>query len=327
MLGRRSRVCEVHNVIINRACPVFFVGLGIVYTFASHSEPSLTMTRKSKPVAERLERSLNLSLEALSSAIKVGSHSPDEALPAQKKGASSVDVRSYTSPFLSFITENPTVFHAVAHFAKKLEFYGFIRLSERASWTTQLKKGGKYFVERNGSSLIAFTVGMDYKAGNGASMIASHVDALAARLKPVSSLSTKAGYTQLAVAPYAGGLNTTWFDRDLGIGGRVLVMDRKSGKIETKLVKLGWPVARIPTLAPHFGADASLSNVNKETQMVPIIGLESAERDNERKGGPKAVAPNTFAATQPSRLVKVIAEELGIVDCKCQHTCVFLEFN
>ncbi|CAF9916528.1 MAG: hypothetical protein HETSPECPRED_002941 [Heterodermia speciosa] len=272
------------------------------------------MTRKQRPVAERLERSRNLSLEALSSKTKLGNHSPDEALPAQEKGASSVDVRSYTRPFLSFITENPTVFHAVAHFAKKLEFYGFTRLSERASWTAQLQKGGKYFVERNGSSLIAFTVGLDYKAGNGASMIACHVDALAARLKPVSSLSAKAGYTQLAVAPYAGGLNTTWFDRDLGIGGRVLVKDRKTGKIETRLVKLGWPVARIPTLAPHFGAAASLSNINQETQMVPIIGLENAETDNEKKVGSKSAAPNTFAATQPPRLVKVIAEELGIED-------------
>ena len=275
------------------------------------------MTRKTRPITERLERSLNISLDSLSSEFQPqGSHSPDEALPAREKGASTVDARSYTGPFLSFITENPTVFHAVAHFAKKLEFYGFVRLSERVSWTSKLQKGGKYFVERNGSSLIAFTVGLDYKAGNGASMIACHVDALAARLKPVSNLSPKEGYTQLAVAPYAGGLNTTWFDRDLGIGGRVLVMDRKSGKIETRLVKLGWPVARIPTLAPHFGAAASLSNINKETEMVPIIGLESAETQNKQNVGAKSVAPNTFAATQPPRLVKVIAEELGIEDCK-----------
>jgi aminopeptidase I len=72
-------------------------------------------------------------------------------------------------------------------------------------------------------------------------MIAGHVDALTARLKPVSTKTTKAGYVQLGVAPYAGALNTTWWDRDLGIGGRVLVKDETTGKIETKLVKLGWP--------------------------------------------------------------------------------------
>ncbi len=89
--------------------------------------------------------------------------------------------------------------------------------------------------------MIAFTVGGGYKSGNGVAMIAGHVDALTARLKPVSTKKTTAGYVQLGVAPYAGALNTTWWDRDLGIGGRVLVKNANTGKIETRLVKLGWP--------------------------------------------------------------------------------------
>jgi aminopeptidase I len=72
-------------------------------------------------------------------------------------------------------------------------------------------------------------------------MIAGHIDALTARLKPISGKKTTAGYVQLGVAPFAGALNTTWWDRDLGIGGKVLVKDSKTGKIVTKLVKLGWP--------------------------------------------------------------------------------------
>jgi aminopeptidase I len=72
-------------------------------------------------------------------------------------------------------------------------------------------------------------------------MIAGHIDAVTARLKPVSAKKTTAGYVQLGVAPYAGALNSTWWDRDLGIGGRVLVRDAETGKIVTKLVKLGWP--------------------------------------------------------------------------------------
>jgi len=72
-------------------------------------------------------------------------------------------------------------------------------------------------------------------------MIAGHIDALTARLKPVSTKKTSAGYLQLGVAPYAGALNTTWWDRDLGIAGKVLVKDASTGKITTKLVKLGWP--------------------------------------------------------------------------------------
>ena len=231
-----------------------------------------------------------------------------------------VDVESYTQPFLSFISENPTTFHAVASVCKRLESQGFTVLSERDSWANKLSRGGKYCFTRNGSSVIAFVVGDKYESGNGASVIASHIDALTTRVKPIPTLPTKAGYLQLGVAPYAGALNSTWWDRDLGIGGRVLVKDSKTGKIETKLVKLGWPIARIPTLAPHFGAAADLSHPNKETQMVPIIGLDYADSKDdlsEKRQSPSCLGgAGTFTATQPERLVKAIAGEINIQDCK-----------
>lgn len=71
-------------------------------------------------------------------------------------------------------------------------------------------------------------------------MIAGHIDALTAKVKPVSKKPTTAGYVQLGVAQYAGALNETWWDRDLSIGGRVIVRD-ESGKTTSKLVKLDWP--------------------------------------------------------------------------------------
>ena len=152
-------------------------------------------------------------------------------------------------------------------------------------------------------------------------MIACHADVLTTRLKPISALPNKAGYVQLGVAPYGGALSSTWWDRDLGIGGRVLIKDKSTGKIETKLVKLGWPIARIPTLAPHFGGESSIANANKETQMVPIIGLADVASDGEQKEDewkPSLLGgAGTFAATQPPRLVKAIAGELSIQDCMC----------
>lgn len=238
-------------------------------------------------------------------------------LPARVKTGPEI----YTKPFTDFMTDNPTVFHAVDAVAKDLEKDGYKKLSERDSWS--LKTGGKYYVERNGTSLIAFAVGHSYVAGNGAAIIAGHIDALTAKLKPISKLRTKAGYVQLGVAPYAGALSDTWWDRDLGIGGRVLV--KEHDKIVTKLVKLDWPIARIPTLAPHFGA-AAAGPFNKETQMVPIVGLDnsdfgssSVESDGEWKASVLS-GEGAFAATQPERLVKAISGELGITDCKLTLT-------
>ncbi|USP72890.1 uncharacterized protein yc1106_00164 [Curvularia clavata] len=225
------------------------------------------------------------------------------------------DPASYTKPFTDYMTNNPTIFHAVDAVAKDLEKNGYKKLSERDAW--ELKAGGKYYVERNGTALIAFAVGDKYASGNGAAIVAGHIDALTAKLKPIPTLRTKAGYVQLGVAPYAGALSDTWWDRDLGIGGRVLV--KENGKIVTKLVKLDWPIAKIPTLAPHFGAAAN-GPFNKETQMVPIIGLDnsdlgasSSENVEEFKASVLG-GEGAFASTQPQRLVKAISKELGITD-------------
>jgi aminopeptidase I len=222
----------------------------------------------------------------------------------------------YTKPFIDFMTNNPTIFHAVDAVAKDLEQGGYKKLSERDSW--DLRRGGKYYVERNGSSLIAFAIGEGYEAGNGTAVVAGHIDALTAKLKPIPKLRTKAGFVQLGVAPYAGALNTTWWDRDLGIGGRVLI--KENGKVVTKLVKLDWPIARIPTLAPHFGAVAN-GPFNKETQMVPIIGLDNSDISGVPKFEEEDPKPSllggegTFTATQPERLVRAISRELKISDC------------
>jgi aminopeptidase I len=229
----------------------------------------------------------------------------------------------YTKPFTDFMTANPTIFHAVDAVAQDLEKHGYKKLSERDSW--ELKAGGKYYVARNGSSLIAFAIGDGYAAGNGAAVIAGHIDALTAKLKPIPTLRTKAGFVQLGVAPYAGALNSTWWDRDLGIGGRVLV--KEGNKIVTKLVKLDWPIARIPTLAPHFGAP-SQGPFNKETQMVPIIGLDNSEVGGTKEGDEWKASllggEGAFTATQPERLVKTISREIGITDCTFT---MFINYN
>lgn len=78
-------------------------------------------------------------------------------------------------------------------------------------------------------------------------MIAGHIDAITAKLKPVSKKDNKAGYVQLGVAQYGGGLNETWWDRDLGVGGRILVKG-ENGKVESQVVKIDHPSTSNMTL-------------------------------------------------------------------------------
>ncbi|KAJ5647335.1 Vacuolar aspartyl aminopeptidase Lap4 [Penicillium lividum] len=243
------------------------------------------------------------------------SYGQPAAAPVSKPAVTTAPINpeDYSKPYIEFMSSNPTIFHAVDAFSKQLEQHGYKKLSERAVWTSDLKRGGKFYVTRNSSSLIAFNIGKEYESGNGVAVVAGHVDALTAKLKPVSKLPTKAGFQQLGVAPYAGALNMTWWDRDLGIGGRVLVKNPDTGKVETKLVKLDWPIARVPTLAPHFGTPAN-GPFNQETQMVPIIGVDNSDLFEKSSTESIDIKAGTFAATQPEKLVKAISNEIGVTD-------------
>ena len=58
---------------------------------------------------------------------------------------------------VEFLDKSKTAFHACANAAGLLKENGFEELKENLKWN--VKKGGKYFVTRNGSSLIAFKIG------------------------------------------------------------------------------------------------------------------------------------------------------------------------
>lgn len=262
-------------------------------------------------------RSSQLSLRSLALEQSMTARSPTVAdMPDTKVDAKDLKPEAFTKPYTDFMTENPTVFHAVAYFKEKLSKAGYTELPSRDSWVGKLEPGGKYYVTRNGSSVIAFSVGKAYKPGNGVAMIAGHIDALTARVKPVSTKPLNNGYVQLGVAQYAGALNETWWDRDLSIGGRIVVRDPETGATTVKLAKIDWPIARIPTLAPHFGIGMMGSN-NRETQAVPIIGLDNSDlypSDAAATSSEPLGGAGSFASTQPPKLVKLIASQLNIKD-------------
>ncbi|KAH7633761.1 hypothetical protein SMAC4_04402 [Sordaria macrospora] len=262
--------------------------------------------------AQALEQSL-----MAAQAYYAGPQQPQQPQPVAANKACAKDLKpeAFTKPYLEFMTENPTVFHAVGYFKEKLEKAGYKELHSRDSWSGKIQPGGKYFTTRNGSSIIAWAVGKAYKPGNGLAMVAGHIDALTARLKPTSTKPTHDGYVQLGIAQYAGALNSTWWDRDLSIGGRVIVKDPETGKTSSKLVKLDWPIARIPTLAPHFGIGMTGHN-NQETEMTPIIGLDNSDLGSSSTASSEQPlgGKNSFVSTQPPKLVKLIASQLKIED-------------
>ena len=179
-----------------------------------------------------------------------------------------------------------TAYHAVHSAIQRLTKAGFEEIKERDSWSSSLTPGGKYYLTRNGSSIVAFGIGKKWKPGNPIAMIGAHTDSPTLRIKPVSK-KTGAGFMQVGVETYGGGIWHTWFDRDLSIAGRAMVKDG-SGNYVQKLVKVDRPILRIPTLAIHLDRSASFEP-NKETELFPITGLVSAElnRTGSKEGGQK----------------------------------------
>ncbi|KAF7901800.1 uncharacterized protein EAF01_007099 [Botrytis porri] len=187
--------------------------------------------------------------------------------------------------FLDFLNASPGPYHAVHSAIQRLSKAGFTEIKERDNWSTSLQPGGKYYLTRNASSIVAFAIGKKWKAGNPIAMIGAHTDSPTLRIKPVSKKQAS-GFIQVGVETYGGGIWTSWFDRDLSIAGRAMVKDG-DGNFVQKLVKIDRPILRIPTLAIHLNRATSF-DPNKETELFPIAGLVAAElnRTGASENGP-----------------------------------------
>ena len=176
----------------------------------------------------------------------------------------------WCSRYMTFTDSNPSTYHVVSTLSEELKQAGFEQRPEQEPLCLS-DKGGAYFVTRGGKSLVTFLIGAKWTPSKGLGAVASHADALTAKLKPSSLKADVHGYSLLGVAPYSGSLGSLWLDRDLGIAGSVAVR-HSDGKVLSRLVSSGrHAICRIPSLAPHFGAH-SVPPYNKETQMVPVMG-------------------------------------------------------
>ena len=183
-----------------------------------------------------------------------------------------------------FLNESRSLYHASAALVRWLEEDGFVFLDEADSWP--LEKGGKYYIRRGRSSVLAFRI--PEGAPGGYQLSASHCDRPSFKVKENFELA--GDYTRLAVEKYGGLIVHPWLDRPLSIAGRVLV-DTPEG-IRTRLIDLDRDIAMIPNVAIHMNRKVNEGyNWNLAVDTLPLLGSADAAGKlkallEEAAGGP-----------------------------------------
>jgi aspartyl aminopeptidase len=171
---------------------------------------------------------------------------------------------------LNFIDSSPSPWHAVNSIEKKLLDCEFVRLNEQERWG--LKRGGRYFVIRDDSSIILFVVGQKPLAETGFKIIGAHTDSPGLRIKPnpVMGLDT---FVRIGVEVYGGPILATFADRDLSLAGRISF--RSEQGVSTKLVDFSRPLLRLPNLAIHMNRTVNDDGLklNKQLELPLIFSL------------------------------------------------------
>ena len=231
-----------------------------------------------------------------------------------------------------FLNSSYTAYHATANAVAMLKANGFVELThdgKGGKW--KIERGGKYFVTRNGSSLVAFVVGKK----NVFNVCESHTDSPSFKVKGCKLVESE-GIKRLNTEKYGGGLLYTYLDRPLKIAGRVLV-ETKNG-VASQLVVSNYNVV-IPSLCIHHNPTANDSlSLNAQIDTLPLFAQSESDlyatlSDGKVLDADLFVVPNETAFTSGvngeflsspriDNLTSVYASISAIVNAKPQNVAV-----
>ena len=229
----------------------------------------------------------------------------DEVFLAEASEKATAEDTEIARDMLDFIEASPSMFHSAASICDWLDDAGFTYLPESAAW--DLEPGGAYYTQRNGSSVIAWQVGEGVPApAAGAQqtdfrfadeldcpayhfqVAASHADSPTFKVKAAPELDGAGESLRLNVEAYGGMIDYSWFDRPLGLAGRVLVredVDEEGADgaadadaavmpvaIHSRLLFIDRPVAIIPSLAIHMDREVNKGFApNRQVDLCPLF--------------------------------------------------------
>ena len=186
-------------------------------------------------------------------------------------------MKQTTKDLFDFISSSPTSFHTVKTITENLKSEGYSELSEAETWNINF--GGKYFVTRNLSSVIAFRIPSSTPSGY--MITAAHGDSPSFKIKKNSESETAGLYTRINTEKYGGMIYSSWLDRPLSCAGRVTYLDGNS--VVSKIIDIKKQLFLIPSVAIHMNRAVNENTTyNAAIDMQPISGSLAAKGEYEK---------------------------------------------
>ena len=228
--------------------------------------------------------------------------------------------------FMSFLDNSPSGYHAAFNLVKLLGANGYQMLSEHDDWT--LLPGGKYFMIRGGTTLIAFKIPTveEKEDLRGFMMSACHPDRPTFKVKENGELVGT--YTRLATERYGGMLISPWLDRPLSVAGRVLVETEQG--IKARLLNIDRDLMLIPNVAIHMNRGVNDGyKWNPAVDTLPLMGSKEAAGKFwplvEETAGGKILGHDLYLYVRQKATVWGVDEEYisstAIDDLECAWAC------
>lgn len=184
-------------------------------------------------------------------------------------------LEQFNQEFFDFLQKCPTPFHTAQYLSNAFQNAGFERLLERNDWTPE--QGHGYYCIRDDGSFLGFTLAAEVSSNAPWRVTGGHTDSPSLQIKP-NPLRNSHSLHQLCVEVYGGPLLATWFDRDLGIAGRVTILG-ESDILSSHVIDFKRPLAIIPSLAIHLDRKANKEHsIEKQKHLYPLL-CQTTEED------------------------------------------------
>lgn len=178
---------------------------------------------------------------------------------------------------LRFLQNGKTQFHIAALAKEFLDAHNFTQVSDRENLAELA--AGRYYLAPFSSIVIPFVKGGQ---STQVRIACAHTDFPMLKVKPNPELK-KQGYLQINVEPYGGLIKETWFDRPLGLAGKIICKSDSIFHPEVRLFDSEKPVAIIPNLAPHLKRGGKEGEPDVQKELIPIVDMITPSKDSSHQ--------------------------------------------